>query len=106
MTVEEFREKAVEENGLFIVREQQTDEEGVVRESVSYYQDAKGRLSLSQVDTGRQMAHHTTGVRTCIAKENVIVDRGGFRVAWKGDSCERRRLEAADRNVGAATDQT
>ena len=26
MTVEEFREKAVGENGLFIVREQQTDE--------------------------------------------------------------------------------
>ena len=47
MTVEEFREKAVEENGLFIVREQQADEDGVVRESVSYYQDPKGRLPLS-----------------------------------------------------------
>ena len=27
--------------------------------------------------------HDTTGVRTCITKENVIVDRGGFRVARK-----------------------
>ena len=104
MTVEEFREKAVEENGLFIVREQQTDEEGVVRESVSYYHDAKGRLSLSQVDTDarwRTTRHDR--------RPNLHYQRERHSGSWwfhsgtEGDSCKRRRLEAPDRNVGAAT---
>lgn len=51
MSVEEFKEKAVEENGLFVVREQEVDEDGEARENVSYYQDPKGRMPLSPVDT-------------------------------------------------------
>ena len=42
MSVEEFKEKAVEENGLFVLREQKVDEDGEEQESVSYYQDRKG----------------------------------------------------------------
>ena len=107
MTVEEFREKAVEENGLFIVREQQTDEEGVVRESVSYYHDAKGRLPLSQVDTDARWRTTRHDMRP-----NLHYQRERHSGSWwfqsgaEGDSCKRRRLEAPDRNVGAATDQT
>ena len=48
MSVEEFRDEAVEENGLFVLRER---EEGEEQESVSYYQDPKGWLRLSPVDT-------------------------------------------------------
>ena len=84
MTVEEFREKAVEENGLFVLREQQTDGDGVVRESVSYYQDPKGRLPLSQVDTdARWRAKRHDRRPNLHYQENVIVDRGGFIVARK-----------------------
>ena len=84
MTVEEFREKAVEENGLFIVREQQTDGDGVVRESVSYYQDPKGRLPLSQVDTDARWQSTRHDRRPNLHyQENAIVDRGGFIVARK-----------------------
>ena len=84
MTVEEFREKAVEENGLLIVREQQADEDGVVRESVSYYQDPKGRLPLSQVDTDARWQSTRHDRRPNLHyQENAIVDRGGFIVARK-----------------------
>ena len=51
MSVEEFREKAVEENGLFVLRERVIDEDGEEQESVSFYQDPKGRLRLNPVDT-------------------------------------------------------
>ena len=107
MTVEKFREKAVEENGLFVLREQQTDEDGVVRESVSYYQDPKGRLPLSQVDTDARWRDQTTrqASEPALPRER---HSGSWRLhsGAEGDSCKRRRLEAADRNVGAATDQT
>ena len=74
----------MEENGLFIVREQQADEDGVVRESVSYYQDSKGRLPLSQVDTDARWRTTRQDRRPNLHyQENVIVDRGGFIVARK-----------------------
>ncbi len=84
MTVEEFREKAVEENDLFVLREQQADEDGAGRESVSYYQDSKGRLRLSQVDTDARWRTTRHDRRPNLHyQENVIVDRGGFIVARK-----------------------
>ena len=46
MTVDEFKEKAVEENDLLVVREQHPGVDGKEKESVSYYQDPKGRLHL------------------------------------------------------------
>ena len=51
MSVEEFRNKAVEENGLFVLSERQVAEDGVERENVRYFQDPKGRLQLNPVDT-------------------------------------------------------
>jgi transposase len=38
MTVYEFQEKAVEENGLFAVKEVKRDEDGSVQEETKYYQ--------------------------------------------------------------------
>ena len=35
MSVEEFKEKAVEENGLFVLREHKVDEDGEGRECIS-----------------------------------------------------------------------
>ena len=84
MTVEEFREKAVQENDLFVLREQQADEEGAVRESVSYYQDSKGRLRLNKVDTDARWRTTRHERRPNLHyQENVIVDRDGFIVARK-----------------------
>ncbi|MFC2025445.1 hypothetical protein ACFLTG_03445 [Chloroflexota bacterium] len=42
MTVEEFQEKSVKENGLFVIKEVKRDEDGLVQEETKYYQDAKG----------------------------------------------------------------
>ena len=83
MSVEEFKEKAVEENGLFVLRERQVDKDGEERESVSYYQDPKGRLCLNPVDTDARW--RTVGRQpnkgNLHYQENVIVERGGFIVA-------------------------
>lgn len=85
MSVDEFRAKAVEENGLFVVREREVDDEEDEKESVSYYQDPKGRLPLSPVDTDARW--RTIGKRDTKRKlhyqENVIVEGGGFIVARK-----------------------
>ena len=51
MKVEEFRDRAVQENGLFVLREGHVVGDGEEREGVRYFQDAKGRLPLSEVDT-------------------------------------------------------
>ena len=91
MSVEEFKEKAVEENGLFVLREQKVDEDGKERESVSYYQDPKGRLRLSQVDTDARW--RTVGRQpnkwNLHYQENVIVEGGGFIVARTGYARQR-----------------
>ena len=85
MSVEEFRAKAVEENGSFVVRERDIEEDGEERESVSYYQDPKGQIPLSPADTDARW--RTAGRRDTKGKlhyqENVIVERGGFIVARK-----------------------
>ena len=51
MTVAEFEELAVEENGLFVLTETGTSESGVDSEEVRYFQDPKGKLPLNPVDT-------------------------------------------------------
>ena len=51
MTVEEFREQATLENGLFLLRESGVDEDGSEWEETRYFQDSKGLLPLSLVDT-------------------------------------------------------
>ncbi len=82
MSVEEFKEKAVEENGLFALRERIVDEDGVESERVSYYRDPKGRLPLSEVDTDARWRTTRQDRRPKLDyQENVIVDRGGFIVS-------------------------
>ena len=51
MTVDEFKEQAIEENGLFKIMETTVDEDGVERETARYFQIPKGRLPLNPVDT-------------------------------------------------------
>ena len=51
MTVGEFKEQAIEENGLFKFTEAAVDEDGVEHETVRYFQSPEGRLPLSPVDT-------------------------------------------------------
>ena len=51
LTVEEFREQATLENGLFLLRESGVDEDGSEWEETRYFQDSKGLLPLSLVDT-------------------------------------------------------
>ena len=51
MTVEDFKEQAVEENGLFKVMETTVDEDGARHETARYFQNPKGRLPLNPVDT-------------------------------------------------------
>ena len=94
MSVEEFRDEAVEENGLFVLRER---EEGEEQESVSYYQDPKGRLRLSPVDTDARWRN--TGRRTkgkLYYQENVIVERGGFIVARRATHASEGEWKAVD----------
>jgi transposase len=82
MTVEEFQEKAVKENGLFIVKEIKRGEGGLLREETKYYQDARGRVPLSPVDLdARWRTHcHSEPTKLCYL-ENAIADESGFIIA-------------------------
>ena len=82
MSVDEFREKAVEENGLFVLREQQVDENGVESERVRYFQDPRGRSPLNDADIDARWSTKKRNKRPDLNyKENVIFDSGGFIVA-------------------------
>ncbi len=82
MTVEEFKEQAIEVNGLFMIGETTIDHDGAEREDVRYFQDPKGRLPLSQVDTDARWRTSRVGKPSALSyQENVIVDRGGFIVS-------------------------
>ena len=82
MTVEEFKEQAIEENGLFVLSSTSNDEDGVDREEIRYFQDAKGRLPLSPVDTDARWRTTRPGKPSGLNyQENVITDRGGFILA-------------------------
>ena len=52
MTVEEFKEQDIEENGLFKIIEATVDEDGARHETARYFQNPEGRLPLNPVDTG------------------------------------------------------
>ena len=58
-SVEEFKEKAVEENRLFVLRKREIDEDGDERESVQLLPGPEGcGCHLSDwMDSRRQMAH-------------------------------------------------
>ncbi len=82
LTVEEFREQAIEENGLFILSESGVDEDGVEREETRYFQDSKGLLPLGPVDTDARWRTSRPGKPPGLNyQDNAIVDRGGFTLS-------------------------
>ena len=75
----EFRERAIEENGLFVLNESKTDGNGAEREETRYFQDSKGHLPLSPVDTDARWRTSRPGKPPGLNyQDNAIVDRGGF----------------------------
>jgi len=82
MTVEEFQEKAIKENDIFVIREPKTEEGQLPSEESRYYQDPKGRLPLSPVDPDARWRTYSPSKRPELCyQENAIVDEGGFIVA-------------------------
>lgn len=86
----EFREKAVEEKGLFVLRERGVDEDGEQRESVRYKRDSNVRLPLNRVDTDARL--RTIWRRDTRARlpyqENMINEHGGITTA-RTSTCSR-----------------
>ena len=83
MTVEEFKEQAIEVNGLFIISETTVDGDGVEHQEERYLQRPEGRMPLNPVDfhadTDARWRTSRTGKASGLQyQENVIVDRGGF----------------------------
>lgn len=79
LTVAEFREQAIEENGLFVLNETGLDENGVEWEETRYFQDSKGHLPLSPVDTdARWRTSRPSKSPELNYQDNAIVDRSGF----------------------------
>ena len=79
LTVAEFRERAIKENGLFVLSESGVDENGVEWEETRYFQDSKGFLPLSPVDTdARWRTSRPSKPPELNYQDNAIVDRNGF----------------------------
>ena len=82
LTVQEFKEQAIEENGLFVPNESGVDENGVEREETRYFQDSKGHLPLRPVDTdARWRTSRPNRPPELNYQDNAIVDRGGFIIS-------------------------
>ena len=84
LTVDEFKERAVEENGLFVLYDSKPEQDGAERKRVRYFQDARGRIKLSPVDTDACWGHKGHSKSSFLSYlENVITDFNGFIVARK-----------------------
>ena len=96
MSVEEFKEKAVEENGLFVLRERQVDKDGVISERVRHFQNSKGRMPLNKVDTDARWSTNKRNKRpTCTTRRTSLLRvAGSFLRA--GHARQRGRLEAGN----------
>ena len=82
MTVEEFKEQAVQVNGLFVIAEMMVDADGVENEETRYFQKPDGRLPLSPVVTDARWRTFRPGKPAGLHyQENIIVDLGGFIVS-------------------------
>ena len=80
--MEEFREQAIEENGLFVLSESGVEEGEVAREETRYFQDSKGLLPISPVDTVARWRTSRPGKPPGLNyQDNAIVDRGGFTLS-------------------------
>ena len=79
LSVDEFKEQAIEENGLFVLASSTVDHQGDERHEVRYFQDARGQLPLSSVDTDARWRSSRPGKPSGLNyQENVVVDLGGF----------------------------
>ena len=79
LSVEEFKEQAIEENVLFALSSSTVDDEGVEHQEVRYFQDARGQLPLSPVDTDARWRTTRSGKPSGLNyQENVVVHLGGF----------------------------
>ena len=79
LSVEEFKEQAIEENGLFVLASSTVGHQGDERHEVRYFQDARGQLPLSPVDTDARWRSSRPGKPSGLNyQENVVVDLGGF----------------------------
>ena len=79
MTVEEFKEQAIETNGLFMLPGPTVDADGAEHDEVRYFQDPQGRLPLSPVDTDARWCSSKPGKLWGFHyEENAVVDGGGF----------------------------
>ena len=82
LSVGEFLEQAVEENGLFMLAEAGVDENGTGETGVRFFQDPKGALPLSTVDTdARWRTNRPDRPGYLSYQENIVVDRGGFIIS-------------------------
>ena len=78
LTVGEFQEQAVEQNGLFLLA-QAGDDDGTEKTEVRFFQDPKGSLPLSTVDIdARWRTTRPERPGYLSYQENIVVDRGGF----------------------------
>ncbi len=70
----EFKEQAIEENGLFILTETAVDDDGVEHETVRYFQSPEGRMPLNPVDTDARSRTTRAGKASGLQyQENAIV---------------------------------
>ena len=102
MTVEEFKEQAVEENGLFAIARSTVDDEGVEHEEVRYFQDAKGRLPLSPVDTDARWRTTRPGKPSGLNYQDNVVADGGVHRGWGDNPSLNKGMEGGS----AATETT
>ena len=92
LTIKEFQEKAIAENGLSVLAEEDGAEDGDGEDGRGgrrwrrrYFQDRRGKVQLSEVDlsarrrhTGRPGSSHFFSY-----EDNIAVDGGGFILARK-----------------------
>ena len=79
MPAAEFKEQAVEANGLFVLTKTAADDDCVEPENVWYFQSPEGRLPLDPVDTDARWKTARAGKASGLHyQENVIIDLDGF----------------------------
>ena len=95
MTVDEFKEQTIKENGLFKIVETTIDEDGAQRESERYFQSPEGKMPLNPVDTDARWPTTRAGRDSGLQyQENVIVDRGGFILSQGVTQASEREFKA------------
>ena len=95
MSVAEFKERAIEENGLFILTETTVDDDGIEHDEVRYFQSPEDRMPLNPVDTdARWKTTRAVKASGLQYQENVIVDLGGFILSRGATHASERESKA------------